>query len=125
MKLDSASLTSANAISIANFLPPKLTAIGTIVAVLVFTLLSQYHSPTKSLEALQDLKSDIESTARETFAANVLAAEFIIDVHEARDQFSLSVSDCRLHYYRLFTTSSLTHSFALMSEPPRKMAELS
>ncbi|KAJ7573131.1 hypothetical protein C8J56DRAFT_1066808 [Mycena floridula] len=75
MKLDSASLTSANAISIANFLPPKLTAIGTIVAVLVFTLLSQYHSPTK---------------------------EFIIDVHEARDQFSLSVSDCRLHYYRLF-----------------------
>ncbi|KAJ7573544.1 hypothetical protein C8J56DRAFT_1173576 [Mycena floridula] len=114
MKLDgSAPLVSANAADIVNLLSPKFTLIGTILAAVGLALLGQYSSLTKNLEALQFLKADIESTTRETLAGGTLDSEFIIEVYDARDEFNISVSDCRLHYYRLSTTSSLSYPVAV------------
>ncbi|KAJ7573491.1 hypothetical protein C8J56DRAFT_903297 [Mycena floridula] len=52
-----------------------------------------------NLEALQVLKSEIESPTRETLAVSTLNPKFIIDIHDARDDLS--------------TTSSLAYPFAL------------
>ncbi|KAJ7573542.1 hypothetical protein C8J56DRAFT_982507 [Mycena floridula] len=112
MKFESAPLVSANAADIANLLSPKFTLIGTILAAVGVTLLGRYSSLAKSLEALHVLKSDIEITARETLAGTVLAG-FIIEINHSRDRFNLSVSDCRLHYYRLSTTSWLSYPVAV------------
>ncbi|KAJ7573545.1 hypothetical protein C8J56DRAFT_903347 [Mycena floridula] len=53
MKLDIAPLISANTTNITDFLSPKFTLIGTILAAVGVVLLGQYGSLTKSLEALQ------------------------------------------------------------------------
>ncbi|KAJ7573563.1 hypothetical protein C8J56DRAFT_982539 [Mycena floridula] len=105
MKLDIAPLISANTTNITDFLSPKFTLIGTILAAVGVVLLGQYGSLTKSLEALQFLKFNIENATRETLAASALNPQFIIDVSDAREEFNLSVSDCRLRSYRLSTTS--------------------
>ncbi|KAJ7573559.1 hypothetical protein C8J56DRAFT_982532 [Mycena floridula] len=113
MKLDIASLVSANTANITNFLSPKFTLIGTILAAVGVILLGQYSSLTRNLEALQFLKSDIENATRETLATSALNPEFIIDIYDAREGFDLSVSDCRLRYYRLSTTSWYSYPVAL------------
>ncbi|KAJ7573134.1 hypothetical protein C8J56DRAFT_1066812 [Mycena floridula] len=114
-KLDSSPLISANSTTIVSFgLPPKLTAIGTIIGVLVVILLSQYQyrSLTKSLKALRVLTSDIECAFREAFAGS--DDEFIIDMNHSRRQFRLSVAQCHLDYHDLSTTSWQTYPVALL-----------
>lgn len=86
MKLDITPLVAVNAANITDFLSPKVTLIGTILAAVGIALLGQYSSLTKSLEALQVLKSHIESATREILAASALDSDFIIDVHDARDE---------------------------------------
>ncbi|KAJ7573516.1 hypothetical protein C8J56DRAFT_1066014 [Mycena floridula] len=113
MKLDSSPLVSANSDSIASLgLSPKLTAIGTILGVLGVILLSQYRSLTKSLQTLRILASDIECASREAFSGS--DDEFIIDMNHSRRQFALLVSQCRMDYFGLSTTSWSTYPIALI-----------
>ncbi|KAJ7573547.1 hypothetical protein C8J56DRAFT_982518, partial [Mycena floridula] len=104
MKLDS-SLVAANFVpNLSNyFLPSKVTAIGTIIVVIVVTLLGQYCRLAKSLEALRILMSDIECTSQEVFKWS--DDEFIIDVTHSCRQFQRLVSQCCIRYYRLSSTS--------------------
>ncbi|KAJ7573492.1 hypothetical protein C8J56DRAFT_903298 [Mycena floridula] len=114
MKLDSAPLLSANAASIASSLPSKFTVFGTIITIIVVTLLGQYSSFTRSLEVLHILKSDIDRATGETLAISALDPDFIFDINHSRDQFRISASECRMHYYHLSTTSWHTYPLALM-----------
>ncbi|KAJ7589243.1 hypothetical protein C8J56DRAFT_888836 [Mycena floridula] len=100
-------------LNLPHFFSPKFTLIGTILTAIMVTLLGQYSSLTKSLEALQGLKSDIESATRETLTASAPNSEFIIEVYDTRDEFNLSVSDCRIRFYRLSTTSWHSYPVAL------------
>ncbi|KAJ7573548.1 hypothetical protein C8J56DRAFT_1130120 [Mycena floridula] len=113
MKLDITPSISANAVNVMDSLSPQFTLIGTILAAVGVVLLGQYSSLTRNLEALQFLKSDIENATRETLATSALNPEFIIDIYDAREGFDLSVSDCRLRYYRLSTTSWYSYPVAL------------
>ncbi|KAJ7581294.1 hypothetical protein C8J56DRAFT_1057291 [Mycena floridula] len=111
MKLNIAPLVSANTANITDFLSPKFTLIGTILAAVGVALLGQYSSLTKNLEALQFFKSDIENATRETLATGALNPKFIIDIY---DTFNLSVSDCRLRFYRLSITSWHSYPVAVV-----------
>ncbi|KAJ7573536.1 hypothetical protein C8J56DRAFT_1130091 [Mycena floridula] len=112
-KIDSGPLVSANTTTIASLgLPPKFTAIGTIVGVLVIILVAQYRSLTKSLQTLRVLKSDIEDASREAFSGS--DDEFIIDMNHSRRQFRLSIAQCHLDYYNLSTTSWRAYPVALL-----------
>ncbi|KAJ7573499.1 hypothetical protein C8J56DRAFT_903305 [Mycena floridula] len=86
MKLDSAPLLSANAANIASFLPSKFTVFGTIITIIVVTLLGQYSSFTRSLEVLRIFKSDIDRATGETLAIGALDPDFIFDINHSRDQ---------------------------------------
>ncbi|KAJ7571973.1 hypothetical protein C8J56DRAFT_1070332 [Mycena floridula] len=110
--LDSSPIVSVNIASVASFLPPKLTALGTILGLFVVILLTQFRSLTKSLQTLRDLTSDIEYAFREAFAGS--DDEFIINMNHSRHQFKLSVAQCHLEYFDLSTTSWRAYPVALV-----------
>ncbi|KAJ7573558.1 hypothetical protein C8J56DRAFT_903360 [Mycena floridula] len=85
MKLDN-SLLSANAANILDsLLPPKVTAIVTILIAFMLILASQYHSSTKSLKALRLLISDIDNATKDTVTGSVfLDAQFLDEVNGSR-----------------------------------------